>query len=299
MKSAYIITNTELVAILSTHLEQEGYDVSGLSVRFTSTNAVVAGIEKLEKTSFVQTEDESSEEEEEEIPGMEGMSSEEVADKILEVATYEPKTLKQISQETGLEQWLVNDAAAALLHRVAPAREDGATVSRWMKPDTGYYTGFLAQEAERVSAMTARWADYVVGCVPKFFENRRDRLSIIEDICVAVGKDVTNEHVLECCREEIRQYGKAVFYKMAEDGTLQHSEHGWRMFRTEDDERNVEMLKGAIREVLVADAEGDGMSVEAIAEALPGETAEGLVEYALRRMDDVHEHLDLVHLSSN
>lgn len=272
MKSAYIISNRELIEVLGAHLRTQGFNTSDMTIRFTSTNAVVAGIVKIE------AEPESFEDEEPEADSDWGEDEDEMATLGAAVLVLDelnsPRTAKELASNVGVEVHEVHAALAELQStgqaaKVAPAREDGETVSVYMRTGTEAYDAFVAAEEARVEAQVEKWAPTVLLAAPKFYQGAADRMEILERICEDLGEESA---------EEIRKDCRNVFYGMAARNLLFHQGHGWKAFRTEADEKNLDMLRRAVREV----EDHEGMPLHELAEALPGEVDLDLLRYALR-----------------
>lgn len=295
MKSAYIITNSEMISILKEHLAKQGFKTANLSVRFTSTNAVVAGIEKVTEAATDLSyatglpgrfDDEDLEEEIEEEN-----TSFALSEAILDEIATAPMTAAALATALDVEVYEIVDALGYLedqVAAVAPARESGATVSKFMKTGTETYDLFVAAEKNRVAKQVEKWKDRVCWQVPKFHERREERPAIVDAICANLASD-------DELKEEIRRDAKAVFYKMADLGILEHESHGWRMAKTEADRINVQSLQGAVREILM---EENGQSIEAIRDKLPGTVEMSLLGHAVRRMDGAYEQGGLLYLNS-
>jgi hypothetical protein len=269
MKSAYIISNRELVQILGAHLRTQGFRTSDMTIRFTSTNAVVAGISKVsaEVESYSDEEEGSDEDDSDEEEHLAAL-----ANQVLDGITEQPRTIRELSNMTGLCE---SDVVSFLgdfgekVAKVAPAREDGETVSMYMKTGTEAFDAFVAGEKIRVAAVIEQWKDAVLLHVPKFYEEGGDRMAILERICC-----VRDEEDAEAIRKDCRN----VFYGMAEQNLLYHNGNEWKAFRTPADEQTLDMLRGAVKEI-----EGhESMSVGEVAEKLPGFADLGLLQHAMR-----------------
>jgi hypothetical protein len=271
MKSAYIISNRELIQILGVHLREQGFNTSDMSIRFTSTNAVVAGITKVksvedEPEDFDESEEDNDEDEDE-------MAALGLAVLVLDELNSSPRTAKALATKMGVEIHDIGRALAELqstgqVAKVAPAREDGETVSMFMRTGTEAFGTFVEREQLRVAAQVEKWAPYVIAHAPKFYEEGGDRMAILERVCEGLDHEQA---------EELRADCRNVFYGMA-DQMLYHSRNAWKAYRTEADEQNLDMLSRAVREV-----EGhESMSVTEVAEKLPGEVDLGLLRHAMR-----------------
>lgn len=275
MKNAYIISNSEMVGILREHLSNAGFDTSGLTVRFTSTNAVVAGISRAEEADGPNSFDDEKAEE----------SDFSMVEAVREEIASKPMTIAALAAALNATQYEVRGALAALnAQSVAPAREDGCTVSMWMLPGTDAYEQFVADEKARIDEQVEKWENKVGAAVPKFYQKGAERPQVVENIC---------ENLSPESAEELRRDAKAIFYRMAEAGKLEHREHSWRKAKTEAEEVEVTSLQGAVREVLMASDEG--LELKQIADKLPGFVDGDLLRHAVRRMPDVCEQDGLLH----
>jgi hypothetical protein len=278
MKSAYIITNSEMTQILKGHLAKLGWNTAGLTLRFTSTNAVVAGISRIEEDC-----DEPEGFVDEEEDGCETDWDSNLQDGIDEAArgllSKEPHTVGQLAVALGVAAFAASTAIENLCaEAVAPAREDGRTVSRYMVPGTEAYEQFVAEEKVRVDEQVEKWGFSIVLAVPKFYQRGADRPTIVGTMCESLSVESA---------EELRRDAKAVFYRMAEAALLDHRGNSWRAGKTEADIANVTSLQGAVREVLMASE--TGASIQGIAEKLPGFVEHELLRHAVKRMPDVVE----------
>lgn len=276
MKSAYIITNSEMTQILKGHLAKLGWNTAGLTLRFTSTNAVVAGISRVEEDC---DEPEGFDDDEPETDWS-GHTQEqlEVAHGLL---AKEPHTIGQIAVALAVSTYEAANIVSSLdgaVEAVAPAREDGKTVSRYMLTGTEAYEQFVAEEKVRVDEQVEKWGFQILLAVPKFYQRGADRPAIVGVMCESLSEESA---------EELRRDAKAVFYRMAETGQLEHRSSTWRAGKTEADVANVTSLQGAVREVLMATE--TGASIQGIAEKLPGFVEHELLRHAIKRMPDVVE----------
>lgn len=286
MKNAYIITNSEMTEILKGYLSDRGYDVSRLTVRFTSTNAVVAGIKEpgvtMAPAEVPELEDQFDDEIEEDEDG--GFN---LAGMVREQITAHPMTAAALALALDVATYQVMDTLGEVgAEAVAPAREDGRTVSKWMVPGTEAYDQFVAQERARIEGQVEKWGSKILLAVPKFYQRGIERPQIVETMCETLDYGAA---------EELGRDAKAMFYRMAELGQLEHVGHAWRAGKTESDRVNVASLQGAVREVLIS-AE-DGLDRKQIAEKLPGFVDDNLLRHAIKGMDGVYEQCGLLYHS--
>jgi hypothetical protein len=284
MKNAYIITNSEMTAILKEHLAKQGFSTSKLSVRFTSTNAVVAGIEKVTHPGtgiYLATSTPSSDVEDQfddEVEEDEDDFS--LVEAVREELSIKPMTIAALTVALAVEAYQIGDALSDLdVEAVAPARENGQTVSKWMVTGTEAYEQFVAEEKARIVERTEELSSSILSSVPKFHERGVERPDLVNKVCEGLA--------LEDEREALRRDARAVFYRMAELGQLEHHNHSWRAGKTEADRINVASLQGAVREVLMSSVYG--MSRQELSEKLPGFVDDSLLRHAIKRMDDVYE----------
>lgn len=192
----------------------------------------------------------------------------------------EPHTIGQLAVALGVSALAARTAISNLSAvKVAPTREDGRTVSKYMIPGTEAYDAFVAEETVRVSDQAERWAPHILSYAPKFYEAQASRPDIVDRACEGLA--------LETDREDLRRDSRAIFYLMAEVKQLHHRGHGWRAFKTPEDEKNVQMMQGTIREVLMGNPEG--LSWTDLNEKLPAQVEEGPLVHAVAGMDDVYE----------
>jgi len=291
MKNAYIITNSEMVGILKEHLAKQGFSTSKLTVRFTSTNAVVAGIEQVTHPGtgiYLATsapegtvEDQFDDEVEDDDGGFN------LADAVREQIAAYPMSAAALALALDVATYQVLDTLGEMgAEAVAPTREDGRTVSKWMVPGTEAYDQFVAQEKARIDGQVDKWGSKILLAVPKFYQQGLERPQIVETMCETLGYGAA---------EELRRDAKAMFYHMAELGQLEHVSHAWRAGKTESDRVNVASLQGAVREALIS-AE-DGLDRMQIAEKLPGFVDDNLLRHAIKQMDGVYESGGLLYHS--
>jgi len=252
LKPAYILKNSDLLAILKEHLSSE-FDTSRMSVRFTGTNVCIANITpKPEQSALIPpsqtppgftvltTRSFSAEIDEDEDDGeWEGYDEDEDDDSVAEedqvqmvrnMITVEPRTVSQIVQITGLPEYQVRNVLSDTdeFATVAPAREGGKTVSMYMRKGTHYFDGFKASESKRIADQVVKFKQRILAAAPGPNEDRMERPAIVDRVCMSIQ----NDHYLplstkELC-EEIRRDARAVFYAMAECDMLYHSGHGWQ-----------------------------------------------------------------------
>lgn len=283
MKSAYIISNQELIQILGAHLRKQGFNTTDMTLRFTSTNAVVAGITEIEaksKTSeatYAFVEDYEDEEEDEEDEDWKERLHQAHAERDLwrsktrDLLSESPLTMKQLAMALAVTETVATQVLCDLdAQAVCPAREEGETVSMFMLPGTEAYDNFVAQEKVRVAEQVAKWGPAVLAKAPPFYEAAEDRMKLLEEVCHGLNEEDS---------EELRRVCRNVFYGMKDQKQLFHNRNGWKAFRTEKDDMNLEMIRNAVREIEGA----DDLSVNEIAEKLPGFVDLGFLRHALGR----------------
>jgi len=215
------------------------------------------------------------------------------AETVLKAFSSEPRTVSQVADAMGWGEdkvaQTVENWGEHVIAKVAPAREDGRTVSMWMQTGTPQFDAFVKGEAARVEGQIEKWQNAVLTAVPKTEERRRERPEVVDVLCSNLPHDSA---------EEIRRDARAVFYGMAEKGLLDHGRGGWRAAETELDRRRMVDLQGAIREVLRGAGE-EGLTVEGIRDRLPEMVDMGRIARALRRMEDVSGRYDRLVVQSD
>jgi hypothetical protein len=212
MTPAFIIKNREMSELLKAHLANQGYDVSKLTVRFTTDCAVVAGI----KEKLVSETAESLETDE----VLETAPEDQIA-MVRKYTTAEPRTVSQLVELSGLTEGQVNmvlTANSEEFKKVAPARENGRTVPMFMSNSlTWYFNAFMAKENSRIDTQVQKYKGFILDAVEgDCFEDR-------ESIVARVTNGLS-----EGFREEFQRDARAIFYAMLENGYLEHEGHGWR-----------------------------------------------------------------------
>ena len=226
MTPAFIIKNREMSELLKAHFANQGYDVSKLTVRFTTDCAVVAGI--VEKPAMPATHPiaalvseaaESLKEGEDDNEVLDTAPEDQIA-MVRKYTTAEPRTVNQLVELSGLTEdqvRMVLSANSEEFEKVAPARENGRTVPMFMSNgNTWYFNQFVAQEAMRISTQVAKYKGLILAEVGE--DEYEDRESIVARV---------TEGLAEGFREEFQRDARAVFYAMAESGDLVHEGHGW------------------------------------------------------------------------
>jgi hypothetical protein len=290
MKNAYIISNTEMSSILKAHLSKQGYDTSKLTVRFTSTNAVVAGIEKVAEPGAGLSLATSSK-----FEDIDEYNRDALLEAVRGEITTKAMTLSALATVLAVSLSDVTDAVSLLnAEPVAPAREDGRTVSKWMLTGTEQYDAFVAKEQARIDEEVERWSDEILSFAPKYYEDSEDRGALVDRICENTPQ--SRLEALGADREDLRRDARSIFYRMAETDRLEHHNHLWRAAKTEADRTNILSLQGAVREILMAD-DHLGMSYRGLSEKLPGFVDDRVLLEAIRKMDGVTEQSGLLFLS--
>lgn len=274
MKEAHVITSDELDMILKNHLTSKGYDCANMQFQCLAASIVVVGLTLLEQP---QAEPESFDDEEDDDED-DGWNAEQALtrDDVLETLEHTPRTVQEMAKAMDLDVGAVATAVNCLLEtgevaKVAPAREDGRTISMFMKTGTTAYEDFVEFEKSRVERQIHKWAPTILAAAPKFYEKGRDRMQILEEICSCLSHDSA---------EELRKDCRNVFYGMAERQMLYHSGHAWKAFRTETDVKNMDMLRRSVEEIV---PDHEDRSLDEIVGSLPGEVDRGLLRHVLSR----------------
>lgn len=291
MKQAYIITNSELVAIVGNHLKERGFEIGRITVRCTEKSVVVAGVKApgvaVSDLQGSHGEDCDYEEEENEDGGCEDDAAE-CRWKVRACIIKDPHTASEIAAALEISTHEVMAALAGLtVEAVTAKREDGRTVPAWMLTGTVAYDEFVAQEKSRVDAQVEKHKDRILGALPKFYESGVERPGVVE-ACVA-GEP-------EEVQEELRRDGKAVFYRMEEQELVEHKGHSWRRAKTEVDHTKVVLLQGTVREILMTT---DGVGYDELADKLPGFVEPKLLRHAVKRLDGVSEQGGQLYFSAS
>lgn len=176
------------------------------------------------------------------------------------------------------------------LKAVAPARENGKTVSLYMSNKNPGYEAFVAAEKEKVESMTDALSGIFMKHLPAFHEEVAHRPQV-----VAAAMEANPDTA-----ESLALYARAVFYNMAEKEMVEHTRGGWRIAPSEEDIKNIDMLKSSITKVLGEVESDEGISVAGLTEKIPGDVEESMLGYAIRRMENVYEqhgnlHIKLAH----
>lgn len=297
--NALFISNGEVARILRAHFVALGFRESGkLHLSSASDGVFLAGLEEKAPSAYstaagvVQVE--PADEDPEEFDDCDEERADiDVENDVLEALTPEPLTVAQVAAKLELVESTVARAMGrwgeGRIAKVAPAREDGTTVSMFMATGTPRFDAFVKAEAARVESQIAKWQNAVLMAVPKAEERRTERPEILETICSSLPHESA---------EEIRRDCRAVFYGMAEKGLLDHGRGGWRAAETELDRRRMVDLQGAIREVLRG-AGDDGLTAAEIRDRLPEMLPMEAVTRALRRMEGVAERYDRLVVQSD
>jgi len=278
-QTVLFFTKGEVAELVRTFLEQEGRDVFNAIIQFSSEGVHVGNCPEAAAPCSCDDEPEDfddAEAPEDFVGHMQGAD-------VLAAIRMKPRTAWEIAEEIRSDACSVNSTLGHLgdkVAKVAPAREDGETVSRWMATGSDEYGAFVAQEKERVEAQVEKWNADVLKHAPAFYERYEDRMTILENLIS--GYVATDE--------EIRRDCKSIFYAMAEKGLLEHHEHGWRAAKTDADRVRVAAIQGGIREVLRGKEEG--LTTDEIRDALPEQLDKNLIRHCLRHMDDAYRGSD-------
>lgn len=316
MKNALILTIAELTPFIEGFLHKRGYSTKGLEYEFTPRGVtVIGGVTKMDGTAVYgettvgdhlprhtsqplsinlslggppdgEFDDDGLEDENDDLEDDPTTLSEAILDEV----SSTPKTAAELSVALGVSGYPLRLAMSYLkeagtIEAVAPRRHEGHTVSAFMKTGTETYVEFVANEAARIGSQAERWLQAITEHAPAFYDRRVERPKIVNAVCEGLGEDES---------EDLRRDARGIFYKLAEQGVLEHKSHRWRVASTDSDDKNVASLQGAVREVLMG-ADG-GMTQSAIVEKFPAPVSEGLMRYAVCRMDDVYEQNSLLHL---
>lgn len=294
MKNAYIITNNELKTILQAHLSGEGYNTAGMTLRFTATNAIVAGITPVEH--FDDQEDPSSFDDE-----VEAQVEAALINKVRAHITLSPKSVNVLAQLLDEPPSKIGTMLSEIgAEAVAPCREYGKTVSLWMLPGTSQHAAFVAGESARIEECVSQLADLIQSKLPRFYEEGISRPEAVERACLELSDALIPTQSVY--REELRRDARAVFYAMKESGLLQHDElnHTWRCAVTKAERAQMEALKNGVRELLPqGSAATQGLTLKSLYEKLPGLFPMELLRCAIGEMPEVQEEHGLLYLSSN
>lgn len=293
MKKAHFIPITELAELIRNHLEANDHYVgvdTGISIasdgivvhnaplksditvgEATATLTVSEGVDSDEPNGFVAPEPTEAEEKREDI---------------IAILTETPMTVEQVAYAACTTVDVANEVMSDLdLFKAAPARENGRTVSKWMIDGTPQATAFRIAEKARVNGRVEDMRKAILDAAPLFHQRRVDRPTIVSKMVEQCAHEDQAEGILRDAR--------AVFYRMAETGELEHDGHTWRAGKTAADKINVASLQGAIREVLMQ--AGSGLSKDEIRAKLPAKVEGSFFRHSLRRMDDVYEQGGLLH----
>jgi len=257
-----MLNKGELLIILAAHFAGEGFDVGELELTKLDEDGVV-----LDGLREVEFDDDKSD----------AFKKAYATDRVVEaLRLLGAATISEIYPAARMGPWEVNEVISALaasgcVAAVAPAREDGNTVSKWMLTASEGFDAFVQEERKRVQGQVAKWKHSVLENMPKYYEPFADRRCLVDAICEGLSS-VEQE-------EEIRRDAKAIFYAMEGD-QLYHANHGWRLSRTEADAKNLEMLCSALREVLPEER----LKLEQIQALLPEPVEPGLLRHALHRL---------------
>ena len=285
--TAYILDKGELEAILREAMGKPSltihhFDTDGVTVSWKGDSELTIPMSTGTATTAAAVESTCPCEDDDEDEHTERQSS------VLDAIRFTPKTVLEIADDLDLD---VYDVGCALNHlgdkvaKVAPAREDGETVSRWMATVEDAYEAFVAHETARVKAVTAKMAATVLAAMPPFYKEGRPRLEVFEKLADDFDDDQMEELLRDC---------KAICYALKAEGVLEHKDSTWRAAPTSDDKVKVAAIQGGIREVLRD--KDEGMSTSEIRDALPETLDKALIRYAVRRMDDVYEDCGRKHL---
>jgi len=228
LKSAYILTNAVLVSILKDHLSSD-YNTDGMTVRFTGNNAVLANItpkaedeDDIDPELYAYQNDEDEDEDDDEIYNM-----------VVNACTIEPRTASQIAEATGLSRYDVDNAlSSSEFAKVAPARENGQTVSMFMRTGTTPYDNTVAKERNRIIDQVVKFKNRILVVAPGPDESGANRPDLVQEVCDQIQSDHTLPLSMkdDLC-EELRRDARSIFYAMAESQDLYHAGNSWKRHR--------------------------------------------------------------------
>ncbi|MCK5643380.1 MAG: hypothetical protein KAJ19_21400 [Gammaproteobacteria bacterium] len=285
-QNVLFFTKDEVVSLVRSSLELGGRDVSNAVFQFSSEGVHADNCPEIVKVSEPCDPCSCCDDEDDDDDGEEGELSTTLRASVLEHIEHSPATCHQIAMTLSVESYEVSQALSELgdkVAKVAPAREDGRTVSEWMATGSDEFDVVMDGEEARIDAQVAEWKDHILATAPAFYERRIERPALLEKLVESVDGALMKEGA----QEEIRRDCRAIFYAMAEKGMLQHQEHGWRVAKTDADRIKVASIQGGIREILMS--KQLGRSTDEIVEALPEPLPKGLVRHCLRHMDDVYK----------
>lgn len=269
------LNSTGITELLRTHFNARGYNTDAMDYRMALSGSIeVVGLEKVPGVVDHASQDD------------EVIENAKIRDAVLEEIYHEPHAVGAIAALLEGVTWgQVNAALDQLGDQVATvcaAREDGETVSAWMKTGTPQCQEFVEAEAARIDALVEEHKDAVLAAAPKFYARFVAREDILYRLCEGRPEEE---------QETLRRDCRSVFYRMAALSILQHQGHGWRAYKTDTHIADLVSLQGAVREVLHQDrAEAEiGLTRNAIAEKLPGVVEDKLLQHAVQGMDDVYE----------